>query len=200
MTAEHAPSLDLDRQLPRIAAGDHEAFAEWMRGAEPRIRDSLRSFAAFVDVEAAVQETLLRTWQIAPRFVPDGRENGLLRLAVRIARNFAISQLRRRRLEPAQLEALEAEAPSQEDATLTPARPGDPLLRRRIEECLRRLPRQPGRALRARLAGAGREPDETLAESLRMRRNTFLQNITRARKLLAACLERAGVDLAVELG
>ena len=200
MTADRARSLDLDRQVPRIVAGDHDAFAEWMRGAEPRIRDSLRSLATLVDVEAAVQETLLRIWQAAPRFVPDGGENGLLRLAVRIARNFAISQLRRRRLEPAQIEALEAEARAEEHAALEPARPGDPLLRRRIEECLRRLPRQPGRALAARLAAAGREPDETVAEGLRMRRNTFLQNITRARKLLTACLERAGVDLAVELG
>ena len=51
-----------------------------------------------------------------------------------------------------------------------------------------------------RLDSGGFEPDETLAAGLRMRRNTFLQNITRARKLLAACLERHGVDLAMELG
>lgn len=30
-----------------------------------------------------------------------------------------------------------------------------------------------------------------------MRTNTFLQNITRARTLLAACLERAGIDLSL---
>ena len=46
VTADRAPALDLDQPLPRIAAGDRAAFAEWMRGAEPRIRDSLRSFAA----------------------------------------------------------------------------------------------------------------------------------------------------------
>jgi len=200
VTADRAPALDLDQPLPRIAAGDPAAFAEWMRGAEPRIRDSLRSFAATVDVEAAVQETLLRVWQVAPRFVPDGRENGLLRLAIRIGRNFAISQLRRRRLEPALIEALEADAQAAEDSALAPARASDPLLGRRIAECLRRLPRQPGRALAARLDSGGFEPDETLAAGLRMRRNTFLQNVTRARKLLAACLERHGVDLAMELG
>jgi len=200
VTADRAPALDLDQPLPRIAAGDQAAFAEWMRGAEPRIRDSLRSFAAAVDVEAAVQETLLRVWQVAPRFVPDGRENGLLRLAIRIGRNFAISQLRRRRLEPALIEALEADAQAAEDSALAPARASDPLLRRRIAECLRRLPRQPGRALAARLDSGGFEPDETLAAGLRMRRNTFLQNVTRARQLVAACLERHGVDLAMELG
>jgi len=32
-----------------------------------------------------------------------------------------------------------------------------------------------------------------------MRTNTFLQNVTRARKLIAECLERHGVDLAAEL-
>ena len=200
MTADRAPALDLDQPLPRIAAGDQAAFAEWMRGAEPCIRDSLRSFAATVDVEAAVQETLLRVWQVAPRFVPDGRENGLLRLAIRIGRNFAISQLRRRRLEPALIEALEADAQAAEDSALAPARASDPLFRRRIAECLRRLPCQPGRALAARLDRGGFEPDETLAAGLRMRRNTFLQNVTRARQLVAACLERHGVDLAMELG
>lgn len=200
MTADRARSLDLDRQVPRIVAGDHDAFAEWMRGAEPRIRDSLRSFAAHVDVEAVVQETLLRVWQVAPRFIPDGRENGLLRLGISIARNLAISEVRRRRVKPAEIEALEAEGPAVEYAALDPARPGDPLLRGRIEECVRRLPRQPERALMARLAAAGREPDKTVAERLGMRLNTFLQNVTRARKLLAECLKRAGIDLALELG
>jgi hypothetical protein len=32
-----------------------------------------------------------------------------------------------------------------------------------------------------------------------MRLNTFLQNIVRARRLLADCLRRRGIDLAVEL-
>ena len=43
------------------------------------------------------------------------------------------------------------------------------------------------------------QSDEVLAKELRMRRNTFLQNITRARKLVAECLERHGIDLAREL-
>ena len=40
---------------------------------------------------------------------------------------------------------------------------------------------------------------ETLAERVRMRPNTFLQNIVRARRFLAECLKRRGVDLGVEL-
>jgi RNA polymerase sigma-70 factor (ECF subfamily) len=39
----------------------------------------------------------------------------------------------------------------------------------------------------------------TLAERLGMRLNTFLQNVTRARKLLVECLERRHVDLTLEL-
>ena len=40
---------------------------------------------------------------------------------------------------------------------------------------------------------------QLLAAGVGMRPNTFLQNITRARKLLKECLRLAGVDLAVEL-
>ena len=42
------------------------------------------------------------------------------------------------------------------------------------------------------LSGAA---DSVLAVQLGMTLNTFLQNVTRARKLLAACLERHGVQL-----
>ncbi len=36
-------------------------------------------------------------------------------------------------------------------------------------------------------------PDRSLAEALGMRLNTFLQNVARARRLLADCLREAGV-------
>src|SRR5688572_2571793 len=78
-----------------IASGDTGAFTRWMRGAERPLRESLRRYAASVDTEAVLQETLLRVWQVAPRFTHDGEPNGLLRLAVRIAHNLAISELRR---------------------------------------------------------------------------------------------------------
>ena len=38
-------------------------------------------------------------------------------------------------------------------------------------------------------------PDETLAERLSMRRNTFLQNVTRAKRALYECLRAKGIDL-----
>jgi DNA-directed RNA polymerase specialized sigma24 family protein len=181
---------DLDQHLPPIQGGDADAFGRWVAAAERTVRLSLRSFATQVDTEAILQETLLRVWQVAPRFVPDGRANGLLRLAIRIARNLAVSESRRR---PAAEGAPEIE----DDAT--PPVVMDPLLRRAIEECREQLPDKPAQVLAARLAGGGMESDEELASRLAMRLNTFLQNFSRARRLLAECLKRHGVDLDMEL-
>jgi RNA polymerase sigma factor (sigma-70 family) len=186
----------LDDLLPAIGAGDATAFARWLAGTEGRLRDSLRSFAARVDTEAVLQEALIRVWQVAPRFVPDGRPDGLVRLAIRIARNVAVSELRRNRLDPVEIEALERAA---DDRDELPPGPADPMLRRTIEDCRRHLPARPAAALAARLQSGGSVPDERLAERLGMRTNTFLQNITRARRLLAECLRRRGVDLAMEM-
>src|SRR5262245_66019536 len=88
---------DLDPYLPGIALGDEDSFAAWIAGAEGPLRRSLRRFAAAVDTESVVQETLLRIWQVARRCEPDGRPNSLLRLAFRIARNLAVDETRRRR-------------------------------------------------------------------------------------------------------
>lgn len=188
---------DLDQHLPAIVAGDAEAFGRFVAGAEPLVRDSLRGFAAAVDVEAVLQEALLRLWQVAPRFSPDGKPNGLLRLALRIARNHALSEARRLRAVPVDEDAVERALESLERREV---REGpDPLLRRIIQLCREKLPGKPAQALAARLSSAGGEPDPVLAERLGMRLNTFLQNFTRARKLLAECLARNGVDLEVEL-
>jgi len=193
-------TADLDQLAEAIGAGDPDAFARWLAGAERPLRDSLRSFAAHVDVEAVLQEALLRTWQVAPRFVPDGRPNGVLRLAWRIARNLALDQSRvALRIEPADVETLERATAGLADPTGDSSTgAGDPLLRRAIQECRKRLPRQPARAIEARLQGEGQEPDVELAGRLGMRLNTFLQNITRARRLLTECLKRRGIDLAAE--
>lgn len=188
-----------DGLLAAISAGDAAAFARWLAGAEGRLRDSLRSFAARVDVEAVLQEALVRVWQVAPRFVPDGQPDALLRLAIRIARNLAIDALRRSRLEPFDAEALERMAAAADAFSPAPDRWSDPMLGRAIEDCRRRMPAKLAQALEARLDSGGTEPDERLAERLRMRRNTFLQNVTRARRFLADCLRRRGIDLAVEM-
>jgi RNA polymerase sigma-70 factor (ECF subfamily) len=186
-------AVDLDRHLPAIVAGDADAFALWVAGAEPALRRTLRPLAAHVDAEAVVQEALIRVWQTAPRFVPDGRPNGLLRLGVRIALNLALSARRRLRASAAPADMIERliEEAGEVEAAAAP----DPILRRRIEECRDRLPDRASSALRERLSAAGGEPDERLAARLGMRLNTFLQNFTRARRLLAQCLEESGLTL-----
>ncbi len=146
-----------------------------------------------------MQESLLRVWQVAPRVVPDGRPDALLRLAIRIARNLAVSELRRSRLEPVEIDALERMATAAGELSPGPDRSSDPILRRAIEDCRRLLPGKPALALQVRLESGGAEPDDRLAERVGMRLNTFLQNITRARRLLSDCLRRRGVDLAAEL-
>lgn len=182
---------DLDVELGAIVAGDSRAFARWVAGAEVPLRAELRRFAAVVDVEAVLQEALLRTWQVAPRLTRDSEANALLRLSLRIARNLAIDHARRDR---ARLD----DASAIENASTAPASP-DPLLRRVLLECEAKLPKKLGAALRARLASGGAEPDAVLARRLKLRVNTFLQNVTRARRLLAQCLRRSGVDLEREL-
>lgn len=185
---------DLDTWLPDIAAGDADAFGRFVAGAESRLRDSLASFAAAIDVEAVVQECLLRVWQVAPRVELDGRGNSLLRFTIRVARNLAVSETRRRRVDPDTLVRLESQPI--EDAC-DPALP-DPLLREVIAKCREKLPEKPAQALTARLEGPWRA-DAEIAESLGLRANTFLQNFGRARRLLAECLGKYGIDVAQEL-
>lgn len=184
---------NLDIYHSAIAQREKWAFAQWMAGTEHRLRQSLARFARDVDTEAVMQETLLRVWQVAPKFEPDGRPDGLLRLAIRIARNLAISELRRQRPHaalPADLEG-EAEAPPDHDAA--------DALREAIEQCFELLPRAPREAMQARLRGAGSR-DEALAESIGMKPNTFFQNIRRARLALLRCLSGRGIRLGPGLG
>src|SRR6188472_747489 len=153
---------DLDAHLLAIVAGDAAAFGRWLAGAEPSVRESLRSFARLIDVEAVLQEALLRVWQVAPRFVADGRPNGLLRLGVRIARNLAVSEVRRTRatpVEPSDLEVALQRAPDEPD----------PMLRKAIVDCREKLPAKPRQAFDSRLASAGGQDDVELAESLGMK-------------------------------
>ena len=181
--------IDLDVALPAIRFGDEKAFTRWIAGAEMPVRSSLRRFAASVDTEAIIQETLLRTWQVAGRCEPDGRPNSLLRLAIRIARNLALSEIRR----PG---AGASSVDTDLDDLVDPAPVfSDPLMRERIMECLRRLPGRTAAAILARLRSGGSEPDKRLAEGIGMRLNTFLQNVTRARRLLAQCLASFGITV-----
>lgn len=184
---------DSDLELPAIRRGDADAFARWLVGAEPLLRASLRKFATVVDSEAVLQEALLRVWQVAPQCAGDGRPHALLRLAMRIVQNLAISEARRHRLLPT---AVGDELP---EPTIEPANAPDDAVRAAVQRCLDKLPPQPARAITMRLAGDGTTSDRELAFGCQMTTNTFLQNVTRARKLLAECLQRAGVDLGLEM-
>jgi DNA-directed RNA polymerase specialized sigma24 family protein len=180
--------VDLDVHLTAIRAGDAEAFGRWVAGCEFRLRGSLKRFAAQVDVEAVLQETLLRVWQVAPRFEPDGKPDALVRFGIRTGRNVAISEMRRLRCKHRVVD----EHASEE--SVEPVEP-DPMLREVIASCRDKLPPKPAQALQQRLESAGAVPDKLLAARVDMQTNTFLQNVTRARKLLLACLERNGIQL-----
>ena len=189
--------MDLDLFVPAIQARDTRAFAQWMARAEAPLRESLRSFVAVVDVESVLQESLLRVWHVAPRFVPDGRPNGLFRLGIRIARNLALSEVRRTRARAVPEADLErALAEGQAALETLP----DPFLRAALADCHGQLPHQPRRVIDARLSAEGGTSDDVIASTLGMRLNTFLQNFGRARKLLAECLRKARIDLGEELG
>jgi DNA-directed RNA polymerase specialized sigma24 family protein len=167
-----------------------EAFPRWMALVERPLRASLRRFARAVDVESVMQETLLRMW-VACRDAERAIEgdNASLRFALRVARNVALEEVRRAGLR--HLVALEDLDPSKEPA-VDPAPTADPGLMRAIKDCLERLGGKPRVALFARLAGGHGACDRDLAASLGMAVNTFLQNVVRARKAMAICLERKG--------
>lgn len=184
--------MDLDALLVSIQSGDADAFARFVAGAEHPMRGALRPFAARVDTEAVLQEALLRVWQVAPRFVPDGKPNALLRFAVRVAKNAALDEARRTKV--ALVDDGRFATLVDESSLAEAAPPPDPLLRKAFLECRDRLPGKPSSALTARIEASG-ESDETLASLLGMTPNTFLQNFTRARKLLADCLKRKGIAL-----
>jgi DNA-directed RNA polymerase specialized sigma24 family protein len=58
---------DLDDLYRRTQRGDSDAFTEWVRRVEPALRARLSPFARQVDVEAVIQEALLRMWRLAPK-------------------------------------------------------------------------------------------------------------------------------------
>ncbi len=180
-----------DDELTAIASGDPEAFGRWVARVEHDLRTSLASFAAAVDTEVVVQETLLRMWQVAPRFTPDGQPRSLLRFAVRTARNLAIDETRRagRRVPSVDLDEIG------EAVLEATGEPSDPLLRQAITACRDSLPSRPRVALAARVDEGGASHDRDLAARLGMKLNTFLKNVGRARALLQDCLRRRGIDL-----
>lgn len=178
---------EVDELWARVGGGDREAFGDWMGRVERPIRRSLSRFARNVEPEVVVQETLLRMWLLAQN--RDRELTGAdasLRYALRMARNLALNELRRR----------EREVPLHEDDDFeqtAPEPPSDPALARAIRDCLDRLAGQPLKAIRARIELGHQMADKVLAQMLGMTTNTLLQNIVRARRQIADCLEGKGI-------
>jgi len=89
----------LDELFALVRLGEPEAFAEWMGMAELPLRRSLRRFARAVDVEAVMQEMFMRMWLVAsdPQRSLEGTAASL-KFAFRVARNVALEETRRHRL------------------------------------------------------------------------------------------------------
>jgi hypothetical protein len=122
-----------------------------------------------------------------------GRQrNSLVRLAIRIARNLAIVERRRRPAD--QWDETTMERAGMETRVKLRA-PQGPMLRTAIEKCRSSLPKPAEQALAVRLASRGVAPDETLAERLTVPLITFLQNVGCARTLLAESLHARGAQL-----
>ncbi len=180
----------IDSAFAKARTGDRDAFADWMGSVELPIRLSLRRFVQAVDVEGVVQETLLRMWVLSQdqERVLEG-ENASLRFALGVARNLARAEARRfgreRLLPPENLP----------EPAIEPEPTADPGLRRAILECVQKLAAKPLQALRARMQLSSLMADREIAARAGMTLNTFLQNIVRARKQVANCLERKGIAL-----
>ena len=178
---------DLDEYVEGIQAGRLDSFNAWVAGAEPGLRRRLRTFATQVDVEVAIQETLLRIWQGARHHKPDGKSNSLLRQANVIATNLCRDELRKWRRE---ITVNPADLVDQID----PAPEADPMLGRVLMQCLQALPDQQREVMTIRLKSGGVR-DAKLAKGAGMTVNTFRQNVARARRRLTNCLAEHSVTL-----
>ncbi|TVP50437.1 MAG: hypothetical protein EA350_00630 [Gemmatimonadales bacterium] len=202
----------------RVCLGDEAAFERWMVVVEPQLRRSLAPWARAVDVEGVVQETLLRMWIYAgDRGDALEGTDASLRFALGMARNVARNEARRLGREVALAEGGEEGAGGARGLggagtaggaaggadgssgaggmQVEPPPVHDPALRRIILGCIELLPARPRAALQARIDRGHEEDDRDLAASVGMKRNTFLQNIVRARRALEACLESNGAPL-----
>jgi DNA-directed RNA polymerase specialized sigma24 family protein len=185
---------ELDALFATARSGDTMAFAAWAGRIERPVRSSLSRFARAVDLEVVVQETLLRMWLLATR---SGREltgeHASLRMALAVARNVAREELRRAKL--GSLVPLE-DCESEPELVVPPQAGPDPGLAHAIRDCIARIRGRPRAALELRIHEGHERPDRELAQQLGLKLNTFLQHIVRARRSLADCLRRKGVDLA----
>lgn len=182
---------ELDALWKQACTRNPRAFGRWAGRVERPVREYLRPWAARVDAECIVQEALLRMWLRAcdRELEPLTGEQASLRWCCRVAWNLARNESRRRGREDV------TDPHEMPEIEVYPEAPSSPGLRRAIADCVEALGNTLRSALLARLQDRGASGDSALAETLNMTKNTFLQNIVRARKRVAACLGDKGVAL-----
>lgn len=180
-----------------VPSAAERAFGRWLAAVTPSLRRSLRSFAEKIDTEAVVQEASLRMWIIAKAIAQQEREplggaNASLRFALRIARNLALNMIRKGKHE----DSVDPSDPSVTDfVSPEPVEP-DPLLHDLIQQCIKLLTANPLKAIVIRVEH-GHRPEAEQALLAGMTKNTFHQNIRRARLQLIECLTDKGIELGV---
>lgn len=190
MEVSERAASEVDTLFARVRECDLVAFRDWMGRVERPIRASLSRFARAVDVESILQETLLRMWLLATK---EERRlegaNASLRFAIGLARNLARTEARRmgrlKFLPPEELP----------EVSQDPLASSDPGLAAAIRDCLARLTSKLRKVLEARIALGPFQPDRETAEGLRLKPNTFLQCVVRARRQMRKCLEGKGVPV-----
>lgn len=192
---------DLMRERERsAAAGDlaspavGRAFASWAKHVDGDLRRSLARFASRVDVESVCQEALLRMY-VTSGAIAIGEQEPLTgadasrRLVRVIARRMALNLIRKHRRE---VLAGDDDVPEPDPGPVM--EPSDPLLRERLLECVAQLTGVLGAAMRVRLQH-GHRPEDEQARLAGMLKNTFHQNIRRARLAVLDCLVQKGIAL-----
>ena len=180
-----------------VPSAAERAFGDWLQRVLPTLRASLRSYAYVIDVESVIQDTALVMWERAKAIASgqkpalEGREASF-RLAYRAARNRA-SNMRRKHRREVLVDMGDDDAFDFTDPVLFET---DPFLGERIRACHGLLKPQPAKALAIRLTH-GHRPEEEQAALAGMTKNTFHQNILRARQQLKECLENMGIELGV---
>jgi DNA-directed RNA polymerase specialized sigma24 family protein len=180
---------EVDELWQQVCLQDRRAFGDWAGRVGRPVRRSLSAFARAIDVESVVQETLFRMWQFASEegLALEG-ENASQRYACTMARNLARNLARKHRRE----QLLPPEDIPEDPGAVLLSPPSDPFLRKIIQDCFAALSAKLERAMKARLEH-GHRPDAVVAEMLKMTKNTFLQNIVRARRQLKECLTKKGI-------
>ena len=171
------------------------AFAAWLVEAEPRLRGSLHGLSARIDAESVLQEAALRMWEIAKAIAQGERApivgtNASLRFALRMTHNLALNMIRKVKREV----LVDPMDGFDDDVTPSDSDGPDPLFHDLLWQCFELLTANPLRAIRVRVE-QGHLPEGEQAKLAGMTRNTFHQNIRRARLQLAECLSDKGIEL-----